>query len=132
MKQATQMLFRAGCLVSVLAPIVAIVLYPSTKWLFAFVLLGVGLLIFGIITAKDPTPEELADCAERLLSGTYAAWDVDDYEHANPKDPVLKDLWRSTMSAGGLPEEWVRLDEEKQNEIREIIRKLRGIGVTSR
>jgi hypothetical protein len=132
MKQAKQIVFRAGCLVSVLAPVVAIVLYPRAKWLFAFALIGVALLIFGILTAKDPTPQEMADHAERILSGTDGTWDVDDYEHLNPKNPILKDLWRSTMSTGGLPEEWVRLDEEKQNEIREIIRTMRQIGVSSR
>jgi len=36
------------------------------------------------------------------------------------------------MAVGGLPEEWVRLDEEKQNEIREIIRKLRQMAVSNR
>ncbi len=127
-----KMVFRAGRLVSVLAPVLAIVLYPRAKWLFAFVLIGVALLIFRIRNAKDPTPEELADQAERILSGRDMDWDVDDYPHLHPKDLVLKDLWRSTMSVGGLPERWVRLDEEKQNEIREIIRKLRQIGVSSR
>jgi len=115
----------------VLTPVLAIVLYPKAKWLFAFVLIGIALLVFNILTTKDTTPQELADHAERLLSGTGGAWDVDDYEHLNPKDPALKDLWRSTMAVGGLPEEWVRLGEGKQNEIREIIRKLRQMGVST-
>jgi len=125
MKQVAQIVFRAGCLVSLLAPVLAVVLYPRAKWLFGLVLIGVALLVFIVLTRKDPTPQEVADRADRLLSGTGG--DVDDYEHLNPKDPVLKNLWRSTMEVGGLPEEWVRLDAAKQNEMREIIRKLRQI-----
>ena len=43
-----------------------------------------------------------------------------------PEKPTL------TMAVGGLPEEWVRLDEGKQNEIREIIRKLRQMTLSNR
>ena len=125
MKQVAQIGFRAGCLVSVLAPLLALVFYPRAKWLFGLVLIGVVLVVFKVLTRKDPTPQEVADRADRLLSGTGGGWDVDDYEHLNPKDPVLKNLWRGTMEVGGLPEEWVRLDDAKQNEMREIIRKVR-------
>lgn len=110
---------------SVVGPILAFVLYPRAKWLFACALIGLALVVLQIITAKEATPQEIAERAERILSGTYGAWDVDDYEHLNPKTPVVKELWLSTMSVGGLPEEWMRLDATKQSEIREIIRRLR-------
>lgn len=41
---------------------------PGAKWLFAFVLIGIALILFNILTAKAPTPDELADRAERLLN----------------------------------------------------------------
>jgi hypothetical protein len=130
MKRAAKIISRAGCLVSLLAPIVALVLYPAAKWLFAFALVGIVIVVFQILTAKDPLPSDIADSAERILTGTCAGWDVDDYEHLNPSNPVLKDLWLRTMSVGGLPEEWVRLDETKQNEVREIIRQLRHMALS--
>jgi len=128
LKRVAQIGFRAGCLVSVLAPVVALVLYPRVNWIFPFALIGVALIVIQILAAKEPTPQEVADLADRILSGTYGDWDIDDYEHLNPRNPALKDLWRSTMSVGGLPEEWVRLDESKQSEIREIVRRLRQMG----
>ena len=126
--RAAQIGARAGCLVSVLGPILALVLYPRAKWLFAFALIGLVLVVVQILTTKEPTPQEIAELAERILSGTYGARDVDGYEHWNPRTPAVHDLWRSTMSVGGLPEEWVRLDAVKQSEIREIIRQLRHMG----
>lgn len=125
MNPAVQFGVRAGFLVSVLGPILGLVLYPRAKWLFAFALIGLALVVLQILTSKEATPQEIAEQAERILSGTYGAWDVDDYEHLNPKAPAVQDLWRSTMSVGGLPEEWVSLDATKQSEIREIIRRLR-------
>ncbi len=129
MKIAAQFMFGLGCLVSALAPVVGLVLYPRANWLFAFVLVGIALITLHIITTKAPRPQELADRAERLLSGSYGRWDVDDYEHLNPKDPHLRELWPRSMVVGGLPEEWVRWDEPKKNELRDIIRNLRQLGV---
>jgi hypothetical protein len=86
------------------------------------------MIVIQILAAKEPTPQEIADYADRILSGTYGDWDVDDYEYLNPRDPALKDLWLNTMSVGGQPEEWVRLDQAKRNEIREIIQRLRQMG----
>jgi hypothetical protein len=128
MKEAAQFMFGSGCLVSVLAPIIGLVLYPRAKWLFAFVLVGIILILINILTSKDPPPREVADRAERLLTGHFYGWDVDDYEHLNPKDPHVQELWRRSMAVGGLPEEWVRLDEAEKNELREIIRELREFG----
>ena len=124
-----QFKFGSGCLVSVLAPIVGIVLYPRANWLFAFVFVGIALILLNILTTKPLTPQEGADRAERLLNGDYGSYDVDDYEHLNPKDPQLQDLWQRSLAVGGLPEEWVRLNEAKRNEVREIIRDLRQWGV---
>jgi len=77
---------------------------------------------------KDPKPEAVADRAERLLNGTSHGWDVDDYEHLNPHEPRLRELWQRTMAVGGLPEEWVRLDGSKKTELRDIIAAMRHLG----
>lgn len=118
-------IFRTGCLVSLIGPVLGFVLYPRMKWLFAFALLGVVLLVLNALTAKDSTPQQVADRAESLLHGDYGAYDVDDYEHLNPRNPELRELWKRTMVVGGLPEEWARLDDGKKNELREIISILR-------
>lgn len=129
MKKIARFMFGSGCLVSVLAPLVGLVLYPRANWLFAFVVVGIALILLNILTAKPPTPQEVAERAERLLSGDYGGYNVDDYEHLNPRDPQLRELWQRSMAVGGLPEEWVRLNEAKRNEVREIIRDLRQLGV---
>ena len=114
-----------------LAPVVAFVLYPRANWLFAFVLVGVAIILFSRFTAKDPTPQEFADRAENLLNGSYGGYDVDDYEHLNPKNPQVRDLWSKSMAIGGLPEEWAGLDEEKKKEMRDIIRNLRQLDISA-
>ena len=126
-------MFGSGCLISVLAPIVGLLLYPRAKWLFAFVLVGIALVLLNIIlTKKALTPQEVADRAERLLSGSFDGYEVDNYEHLYPIDPQVRELWHRSMAVGGLPEEWPRLDEAKKNEVREIIRSLRQLGVIPR
>lgn len=92
MKNLLQPIFRGGCLISMIAPIIAVVVYPKANWLFAFLLLGIAFVVVGIVTREQPTPTEVADGAERVLNGSAVGWDVDDYEHLNPKDPQLKDL----------------------------------------
>jgi hypothetical protein len=131
MRKTTELATRAGCLISVFAPIVGIVLYPRAKWLFALMLIGVGIVVFNALTSKSPTPQELADVAERILSGNCYEWDVDDYMHTNPRDPKLKDLWHRTMAIGGLPEEWVRLDESRKHELEVVIQQLRALDITA-
>ena len=128
MQRETQLLFRSGCLVSVLLPIVGAVLYPRAKWLFAFALVGIALLAIAALTSKKPTPHEMAELAERIVNGTCGRWDVDDYEHWSPKDPEARALWNRTMTVGGPPEEWVGLDEAQKNELRSTIRTLRQLG----
>src|ERR1700722_17036889 len=117
--------FKIGCLASVIAPIIAIVIYPRADWLFAFLVLGIALVVVGVVARKQPTPTEIAERAERLLDGSYGGWDVDDYEHLKPKSEPLKDLWQKTMSIGGLPEEWTRLDDGTKRKIREAIAEIR-------
>src|SRR6266550_5290701 len=102
MRKVAQFMFNSGCFVSVLAPIVGLVLYPRANWLFAFVFIGIALILLDILTAKPMTPREVADRAERLLNGDYGSYDVDDYEHLNPKDPPLRELWQKSMAVGGL------------------------------
>jgi hypothetical protein len=116
-----------GCLTSLIAPLLAILLYPRANWLFAFVLLGVAVLVVNNRLAKDPTPQALADEIERLLTGKCWGWDVDDFEHHRIRDPQLKELWHKSMLAG-LPETWGALDEERKDRLREIIRELRALG----
>ena len=70
----------------------------------------------------------MAELAEGILNGASAAWDLDDYEHWNPTDPEVRTLWTRTMTVGGLPEEWVRLEEAQKNELRSIICTLRQLG----
>ena len=122
---------RSGCLVSVLALLIGFALYPKANWLFAFVLVGIALIVLNVLTAKGPTPQELADRAERLLIGSLQGYDVDEYEHLNPKDPHLRKLWHRSLEVGGPPEEWVRLDEEKKNELRDVIRSLRQMSMST-
>lgn len=117
-----------GCLVSVVAPLLAALLYPRANWLFAFVLVGIGVLVLNRRLTKDPTPQALADEIERLLTGRYGAWDVDNFEHRGIRDPQLRELWQRSMQVGGLPEEWVRLNKEQSDQLREVIRELRELG----
>jgi hypothetical protein len=118
---------RIGCLVSIAAPLVALLLYPRARWLFAFPLIGVLILVLLTRFSKDPSPIAVADHAQRLLDGTGGGWDVDDYEHLNPREPQLRELWQNTMKIGGLPEEWTTLNKDRTNELQNIIRAIRGL-----
>jgi hypothetical protein len=60
------------------------------------------------------------------LTGNYAGWDVDDFEMQSIRDPQLQDFYRRCMNVG-LPEEWVKLNEEQKNELREVIAELRRL-----
>ena len=115
-----------GCLVSVLGPLIAVLLYPRATWLFAFALVGIAILALNHLLAKDPTPAVLADQIEQFLNGQTWGWGVDDFENQSIKDPMLKGYWRKTFEIGGGPEDWGRLDEDKKEQLREIIRKLRS------
>ena len=115
-----------GCLVSVAGPVLALILFPRNKWLAAFVLVGFAVLWLNRRLAKDPTPQALADQMERLLTGKYAGWDVDDFEMQPIRDTQLLDLHRRSIRVG-LPEEWVRLGEVQKSELREIIAELRKL-----
>jgi len=44
-------------LTSIIAPLLALVLYPRANWLFAFVFIGVVVLVLQSLYAKDPTPQ---------------------------------------------------------------------------
>jgi len=129
MKRALKFAFGLGCLISVAGPFLALVLHPRGKWLFAFILIGFAVLWLNRRLAKDPTPQALADQIERLLTGNYAGWDVDDFEMQSIRDPRLQDLQRRSINVG-LPEEWIKLDEERKNQLREIILELRKLDDT--
>lgn len=117
-----------GCLLSVAGPIAALVIYPKALWLFTFALIGVAVLVLNHVLRKDPSSRDVADQAQALLDGTSGTWDVDDYEHLNPREPQLRELWRRTLSVGGLPEDWPQLDDQKTNELRYLIRAIRELG----
>jgi len=114
MHRVVKFAYTFGCLAAIAGPLLAF-------------LLGFGVLWLDHRFAKDPTPGLLADQIERLLTGSYAGWDVDNFETQSIRDPRLQDLHRRTMSVGGLPEEWVRLSEERKNQLREIIKELRNL-----
>jgi hypothetical protein len=128
MQKATHYSYRSGCLLSVLAPLLGIGLYPRARWLFAFAALGVALIVFAVLKQEDLTPHEVADLAEKILNGTSTGWDVDNYEHLNPRAPQVRELWAQTMELCGLPEEWTKLDDESKEKIRDIIGALRRLG----
>ena len=113
---------------SVVGPLLALVLYPRARWLFAFVLIGFAVLWLNHRFAKDPSPQPLADQIENLLIGHYYGWDIDDFEMQSIRDPQLQQLHRRSMDIGGLPEEWVKLNEAQKDQLREIIRQLRELG----
>jgi hypothetical protein len=92
-----------GCLLSVVGPLVGLLLYPRARWLFAFAIIGIAVLVLNSMFRKDPSPLDVADHAQGLLNGVSGTWDVDEYEHLNPREPRLRDLWRRTMAIGGLP-----------------------------
>lgn len=120
---------RLGCLVAVLGPVAAVLLYPRAPWLFGFFLIGVAVVILNVLFRKPPLPSVVADHAQRLLDGTGGTWDVDDYEHLNPREPQLCELWRETMEIGGLPEEWPGLEHSKRNKLQDIIQAIRALGL---
>jgi hypothetical protein len=80
---------------------------------------------------KQPKPQDLSDQAQRILSGQYRKWDVDDYENADPKGPKLKDLHMRILSFG-LPEEWVKLGNTEKGKLYEIIAEMRELEPDSR
>ena len=125
MKRVVKFASGFGCLMSVAGPLLALVLYPRVKWLFAFILIGFAVIWLNRRLAKDPTPQALADQIENLLNGDYYGWDVDDFEMQPIRDPKLQDFRRRSMKVGGLPEEWARLSEDRKNRMREIIAELR-------
>ena len=89
-----------------------------------------AVLVLNERLAKDPTPQTLANEIGRLLNGKSARWDVDNFESHRIRDPQLNELWRRSMLAGPhpCPEEWVGLDEEHKDRLREIIQELRTLG----
>lgn len=111
---------------------IGILLYPRAKWLFAFLVLGVLIVALTKRFAKPPSAGEVADFAERILNGAHHGLDVDRYEHLNPRDQRVADLWRGTMDVGGLPEEWASAPENKKAALREIIEELRNLGTPTR
>lgn len=115
-----------GCALAVLGPLTAVVLYPRAKWLFAFAIVGVAVLVLNHLLAKDPSPATVADQIEAFLNGESAGWDVDDFEHHHISNQQLRAAWLKSMEIGGQPENWARVDEEKKTQLRELVRSLRN------
>lgn len=84
-------------------------------------------LIFAVRSRKDPLPTDVADLAQQILNGTSAGWDIDDYEHLHPREPRLAALWKETMNVGGLPEEWIKLDDSAKLNLQKIIQEIREL-----
>ncbi len=82
--------------------------------------------MLSIFKSKQRTAQDVADQAERILSGQCRKWDVDSYENTNPKDPKLKELHAGSWKFG-LPETWVRLDDAEKNKLRAIIEEMRKL-----
>ena len=83
------------------------------------------------IFKKEPfSSQDLADQAQRILSGQCEKWDVDDYESCDPKNPKLRDLRAQTLSCG-LPEEWIELDDAQKTRLQAIIEQMREVKVDS-
>jgi hypothetical protein len=127
MEKVAKFVCGLGCLSALMGPLLALLLYPRANWLFAFPLFGIAVFVLEYIYSKDPTPQALADKIERLLNGTVGGWDIDNFEHLRVRDPRLRELWRRSFAVGGLPEEWVRLDEKQKDHLREVIRDLREL-----
>lgn len=127
MKRIAKVMSGVGCLASVLGLLLALLLYPKDKWLFAFILIGFAVLWVNHRFVEDPKPHALADQIERLLTGNYTGWEVDDFEHLGIRDPQLQELHRRSFKIGGLPEEWFKLTDEKKIQMQEIIRELRSL-----
>jgi hypothetical protein len=85
--------------------------------------------VIDLVTHKELTSLQVAERAEHLLNGTFGGWDVDNYENLRLKNEQLKDLWARTMSIGGLPETWVRLDDEAKRKMREVIAEMRRLPI---
>jgi hypothetical protein len=120
---------KLGCLLAVFGPVAAVLLYPRAPWLFALFLLGIAAVILNIVFRKDPSPIAIADHAQRLLDGNSGTWDVDEYENLNPRDNRLCELWRKTLEVGGLPEEWVRLDQSQKEQLQIAINAMRQLAL---
>jgi hypothetical protein len=74
------------------------------------------------------TSQDLADQAQRILSGECRKWDVDNYENYTSKDPRVEDLHFQTLRFG-LPETWVKLDHAEKSRLQSIIEQIRKIEV---
>ena len=116
-----------GCLGGLVAPFIALAIFPRGKWLFLAPFVAFALLILLGRFRKPQTPQFIAGCAEELLEGGGHGFAVDDYEGINPSQGPAYDLWRETFRIGGLPEDWPQLDEWKKEELRQVIAKLRAL-----
>jgi hypothetical protein len=127
LKKALNLVTRLGCLASIAGPLLAIILYPRAKWLFALVVIGIAIVILQARLKKDPTPSALAGEMENLLAGTYYGHAVDDFENRAIRDPTLREHYLKSMTLGGAPETWVRLSNQEKDQMRTIIRQLREL-----
>jgi len=83
-------------------------------------------MIRNVFRKKPFTPQDLADQAQRVLSGQCRKWDVDEYENYNCKDRKLEDLHAETLRFG-LPEEWIKLDDAQKAKLQAVIEQIREV-----
>lgn len=106
MQRFVKLAFSIGCLSAIVGPLLALLLYPRAKWLFALVFLGFALLWLNARLAKDPAPSAVADEMERLLTGHFGGWDVDDFESRRIRDPRGVDQTRRRTKTSDPPNYW--------------------------
>jgi hypothetical protein len=110
--------YWSAVLVVVAAGLIGLAVYTSAKWPIAILACALLVIVLRFWPRKDVDPREVANRAENLLNGTFGDWDVDDYEHLAVRDPQVREVWQKTLDVGGLPEEWIRLEEDKKSVIR--------------
>jgi hypothetical protein len=120
-----------GCLLFVLAPAAGAVLYPRANWLFAIPIVLIAFIVAMAWFSKPPDALYFVERAERLLSDPLDM-DVDEYESLTPQNPEVEGLIQRTFAVGAAPEDWVNLEESKKEEIRALIREMRGLSSQSK
>jgi len=92
MGKAAKRLSGLGCLVGVLGPLIAVLLYPRAKWLFGLVLVGIIVLALNHFLAKKPTREDVAESIESFVNGGGGPWDWDNFISCSIADKELEEV----------------------------------------
>ena len=63
-----------------------------------------------------------------VVGCNHEAFVIETFEHQRIRDPQLREFWCRSKQVAPAPEEWMLLDEEQKNQLREVIRDLRALG----